>query len=86
MSVLGAIGGLGGSWMLIAGAGALFLSLFIVMGALTGNHVRRRKLAKELAGPGESSVRSQMSSLGTKATQLAERSLANSAGIVRNGE
>ena len=76
MSVLGAIGGLGGSWMLIAGAGALFLSLFIVMGALTGNHVRRRKLAKELAGPGESSVRSQMSSLGAKATDLAERSLA----------
>ncbi|MGZ4712260.1 MAG: type II secretion system F family protein [Acidimicrobiia bacterium] len=67
----------GGSWMLIAGAGALFVALFLVVAAVTLPGVRRRRLAKELAGPAEgASVRSQMSSLGTKATALAERGLA----------
>ncbi len=64
-----------GSWMLIAGSAALFGALFMVIAAITMPHVRRRRLAKELAEPTDTSVRSQMSTLGTKATELAERGL-----------
>lgn len=65
-----------GSWMLVLGAVALFGALFLAVAAITLPGVRRRRLAKELAGPeAETSVRSQMSTLGTKATALAERGL-----------
>ena len=66
----------GGSWMLIAGSAALFVAFFLVIAAITLPGVRRRRLAKELAGTAESSTRSQMSALGTKATAFAERGLA----------
>ena len=67
----------GGSWMLIAGAAALFLALFVGIAAVTLPGVRRRRLARELAvATEEPSSRSQMSALGAKAAELAERGLA----------
>ncbi len=74
MTVVGAANG--GSWMLVAGSAALFAAFFLVIAAITLPGVRRRRLAKELATPTETSNRSQMSSLGVKATELAERGLA----------
>jgi tight adherence protein B len=66
----------GGSWMLVAGSAALFVALFLVIAAITLPGVRRRRLSKELAAPTEESSRSQMSALGVKATEFAERGLA----------
>ena len=66
----------GGSWMLIAGSAALFVAFFLVIAAITLPGVRRRRLAKELAVPTEASARSQMSTIGVKATEFAERGLA----------
>jgi tight adherence protein B len=66
----------GSSWMLIAGAVALFAAMFIGIAAITLPGVRRRRLAKEMAAPVEGSQRSQMSSIGTKATEFTERGLA----------
>jgi tight adherence protein B len=67
----------GGSWMLLAGAAALFLAMFVAVAAVTLPGVRRRRLAKELAAATEpESSRSQMSSLGMKAAEFAERGLA----------
>src|SRR3954469_21102595 len=67
----------GGDWMLYAGAGALFLAIFLVIATITLPGVRRRRLAREMAAVGpETSTRSQMSALGVKATELAERGLA----------
>ncbi len=62
------------TWMLVAGAVALFVALAIGLGMALAPRVRRRRLAEELDGPQES-VRS-LSALGTKATELAERGLA----------
>ena len=67
----------GADWMLVAGAVALFLALFVAVAAVTLPGVRRRRLAKELAAvEPEQSSRSQMGALGEKATELAERGLA----------
>ncbi|MEP6623495.1 MAG: type II secretion system F family protein [Acidimicrobiia bacterium] len=66
----------GGSWMLVAGAAAVFVAFFLVVAAITLPGVRRRRLAQELAVPTEASSRSQMSNLGVKATEFAERGLA----------
>lgn len=67
----------GGTWMLFAGAAALFVALFLAIAAVTMPGVRRRRLAKELAAEQpDPSARSQMSALGTKATEFAERGLA----------
>jgi tight adherence protein B len=67
----------GSSWMLIAGAVALFLAFFVAIAAVTLPSVRRRRLAKELASAeAPTSSRSQMSALGSKATEFAERGLA----------
>lgn len=75
MSPVLAAGG-GSSWMLLAGAGALFVALAIAFGMALAPRVRRRRLAAEINGSGPASTRGQMSSLGTKATELAERGLA----------
>lgn len=65
------------SWMLVAGAAALFGALFLAVAAIVLPGVRRRRLSKELAAQEpETSNRSQMSALGAKATDLAERGLA----------
>jgi tight adherence protein B len=67
----------GGSWMLVAGAAALFLALFVGIAAVTLPGVRRRRLARELAvATEEPSNRSQMAVLGAKAAEFAERGLA----------
>jgi tight adherence protein B len=64
-------------WMLFGGAGALFVAIFITVAAITLPGVRRRRLAKELAVATEPpSSRSQLSSLGAKAAELAEGGLA----------
>jgi tight adherence protein B len=64
-------------WMLYAGAGALFVAIFISVAAVTVPGVRRRRLAKELAAATEPpSSRSQLSNLGAKAAEIAERGLA----------
>ncbi|MGZ6967720.1 MAG: type II secretion system F family protein [Acidimicrobiia bacterium] len=68
----------GGSWMLLVGALALFGALFVVLAMALGPRVRRRRLAAELAGPTQSSARAQLSSLGAKAAELAERALQRS--------
>jgi tight adherence protein B len=63
--------------MLYAGAAALFAAMFLVVAAIALPGVRRRRLAKELAAAEpDASARSQMSALGTKATDFAERGLA----------
>jgi tight adherence protein B len=65
------------SWMLFAGAGALFVGIFVAVAAVTLPGVRRRRLAKELAAATEPpSNRSQLAALGAKATEYAERGLA----------
>jgi tight adherence protein B len=65
------------TWMLGVGAFALFLALFVAIAAVTMPGVRRRRLARELAAATEApSSRSQMSSLGAKAAEFAERGLA----------
>ena len=64
-------------WMLFGGAGALFVAIFVTVAAVTLPGVRRRRLAKELAAATEPpSARSQLSSLGAKAAEYAERGLA----------
>jgi tight adherence protein B len=64
-------------WMLYGGAAALFVAIFIIVAAITLPGVRRRRLAKELAAASEPpSSRSQLSVLGAKATEYAERGLA----------
>jgi tight adherence protein B len=63
--------------MLMAGAAALFLALFVAVAAVTLPGVRRRRLARELAAQApETSSRSQMAALGAKAAEFAERGLA----------
>ena len=65
------------TWMLGLGAFALFLALFVAIAAVTMPGVRRRRLARELAAATEEpSNRSQMSALGAKAAEFAERGLA----------
>ena len=67
----------GTDWMLFGGAAALFLAMFVAVAAVTLPGVRRRRLARELAvATAEQSNRSQMSALGVKATEFAERGLA----------
>jgi tight adherence protein B len=69
--------GSGGSLLLYGGAMALFGALFLAIAAVTLPGVRRRRLARELAADApETSTRSQMSALGTKAAEFAERGLA----------
>ena len=67
-----------GGVLLTLGTLALFGALFLVMVMALAPRVRRRRLAAELAGPSESSSRSQLSSLGTRATELAGRALQRS--------
>src|SRR3954468_16292123 len=65
------------TWMLGLGAFALFLALFVAIAAVTLPGVRRRRLARELAvATAAPSNRSQMSALGAKAAEFAERGLA----------
>jgi tight adherence protein B len=73
-AVLAASGG--SSWMLVLGSVALFTALAIGFGMLMAPRVRRRRLADELNGATAPSARAQMSTLGTRATELAERGLA----------
>jgi tight adherence protein B len=73
-AVIAATGG--SSWMLVAGAAALFGALALAFGMLMAPRVRRRRLAAEMNGTENVSARAQMSSLGTKATELTQRGLA----------
>jgi tight adherence protein B len=67
----------GSDWMLYVGAAALFCAIFVAIVAVTLPGVRRRRLAKELAAGTETpSGRSQLSTIGAKAAEYAERGLA----------
>lgn len=68
--------GSGSSWMLVLGAAALFGALALGLGMLMAPRVRRRRLAAEMNGTASQSTRAQMSSFGTRATELAQRGLA----------
>jgi tight adherence protein B len=66
-----------GTWTLPAGAIALFGSLLLIGLELARPRVRRRRLASELGVTSSDSAGARFSALGTQATALAERALAN---------
>ena len=66
-----------GTWLLPAGALALFGALLLLAMALTKPRVRRRRLASELGMTETTTAAAQFSALGGQATELAERALAN---------
>ena len=61
--------------LLPLGAAALFGAFLLVLIPLTRPYVRRRHLAQELSGVPNESARSQLSGLGARATDLADRAL-----------